>query len=57
MMETTDFSLSRRELLEEMAHQAEVLDRVSRLLLEKSGNITTGDSEWTKTNCHARGNG
>uniref|UniRef100_A0A3P9LJY7 RIPOR family member 3 n=1 Tax=Oryzias latipes TaxID=8090 RepID=A0A3P9LJY7_ORYLA len=32
-------------LLEEMAHQAEVLDRVSRLLLEKSGNITTGDSE------------
>ncbi|XP_078804104.1 RIPOR family member 3 isoform X3 [Oryzias latipes] len=43
MMETTDFSLSRRELLEEMAHQAEVLDRVSRLLLEKSGNITTGD--------------
>ncbi|RVE73333.1 hypothetical protein OJAV_G00049200 [Oryzias javanicus] len=43
MMRRTSFSPSRRQLLEDMGHQAEVLDRVSRLLLEKSGNVTIGD--------------
>ncbi|GLD61226.1 protein FAM65C, partial [Lates japonicus] len=36
MIRTTDFSPSRRDLLEEMALQAEVLDRISCLLLEKN---------------------
>ncbi|XP_014864191.1 PREDICTED: protein FAM65C isoform X1 [Poecilia mexicana] len=40
MMKTSDFSLSRRELLQEMSNQTAVLDRVSGLLLEKSDNIT-----------------
>ncbi|XP_029358239.1 RIPOR family member 3 isoform X1 [Echeneis naucrates] len=43
MWRTTDFSPSRRELLEEMAVQAEVLDRVSCLLLEKNDNISARD--------------
>ncbi|XP_044069271.1 RIPOR family member 3 isoform X2 [Siniperca chuatsi] len=43
MMRTTDFSPSRRELLEEMALQAEVLDRVSCLLLEKNDTISAVD--------------
>ncbi|XP_035517702.1 RIPOR family member 3 [Morone saxatilis] len=43
MITTTDFSPSRRELLEEMALQAEVLDRVSCLLLEKNDNISARD--------------
>lgn len=43
MMKTTDFSPSRRDLLEEMALQAEVLDRVSCLLLEKNDNISAID--------------
>lgn len=43
MIKTTDFSPSRKELLEEMALQAEVLDRVSCLLLEKNNNISTND--------------
>lgn len=42
-METTDFGPSQRELLEEVSHQAEVLDRVNCLLLEKSDTITAGD--------------
>jgi len=45
MIKTIDFSPSRRELLEEMSHQAEVLDRISCLLLEKNDNITAGDSQ------------
>ncbi|XP_042349870.1 RIPOR family member 3 [Plectropomus leopardus] len=36
MIKTTDFSPSRRDLLEEMALQADVLDRISCLLLEKN---------------------
>ncbi|XP_076600706.1 RIPOR family member 3 isoform X1 [Chaetodon auriga] len=43
MIQTTDFSPSRRELLEEMALQAEVLDRISRVLLEKSDSISAAD--------------
>ncbi|XP_017160072.1 RIPOR family member 3 isoform X1 [Poecilia reticulata] len=43
MMKTSDFSLSRRELLQEMSNQTAVLDRVSGLLLEKSDNITPRD--------------
>ncbi|XP_071396067.1 RIPOR family member 3, partial [Centroberyx affinis] len=38
-----DSSLSRRDLLEEMCLQAEVLDRVSCLLLEKNDNISASD--------------
>lgn len=44
MMRTTDFSPSRKDLLEEMALQAEVLDRVSCLLLEKNDTISASDS-------------
>lgn len=44
MIRTTDFTPSRRELLEEMSLQAEVLDRISCLLLEKNDNISTRDS-------------
>ncbi|KAG7236855.1 hypothetical protein INR49_000159 [Caranx melampygus] len=40
---TTDFNSSRRELLEEIALQAEVLDRVSSLLLERNDDITARD--------------
>ncbi|XP_028261692.1 RIPOR family member 3 isoform X2 [Parambassis ranga] len=43
MIRTTDFSPSRRELLEEMALQAEVLDRISCLLLEKNDNLSSRD--------------
>ncbi|KAM9408463.1 RIPOR family member 3 isoform 2-T4 [Pholidichthys leucotaenia] len=43
MIKMTDFSPSRRELLEEMTVQAEVLDRISCLLLEKNGNISARD--------------
>ncbi|XP_037535859.1 RIPOR family member 3 [Nematolebias whitei] len=43
MMKTIDFSPSRRELLEEMSNQADVLDRVNCLLLEKNDTITAGD--------------
>ncbi|XP_040014948.1 RIPOR family member 3 isoform X2 [Xiphias gladius] len=43
MIRTTDFGPSRRDLLEEMALQAEVLDRVSCLLLENSDNISARD--------------
>ncbi|MEQ2287578.1 hypothetical protein AMECASPLE_014040 [Ameca splendens] len=43
MMKTSDFNLSRRELLQEMSNQSEVLARVSCLLLEKSNNITPRD--------------
>lgn len=43
MIRMTNFSPTRRELLEEMALQAEVLDRVSHLLLEKN-NISASDS-------------
>lgn len=45
MIRTTDFSPSRRDLLEEMSLQAEVLDRVSCLLLEKNDNISATDSK------------
>lgn len=45
MLRTTDFSPSRRELLEEMALQAEVLDRISCLLLEKNDNLSPRDSK------------
>ncbi|XP_078139727.1 RIPOR family member 3 [Centroberyx gerrardi] len=40
---TADSSLSRRDLLEEMSLQAEVLDKVSCLLLEKNDNISASD--------------
>ncbi|XP_029287545.1 RIPOR family member 3 isoform X2 [Cottoperca gobio] len=43
MIKTTDFSPSRRDLLEEMSLQAEVLDRISCLLLEKSDGIAARD--------------
>ncbi|XP_037642225.1 RIPOR family member 3 isoform X1 [Sebastes umbrosus] len=43
MIKTTDFSPSRRDLLEEMALQAEVLDRVSCLLLENNDSISARD--------------
>lgn len=42
MIKTRDFGASRRELLQEMSNQTEVLDRVSGLLLEKS-DITPRD--------------
>lgn len=45
LIRTTDFSPSRRELLQETALQAEVLDRVSCLLLEKNDSISARDSE------------
>ncbi|XP_027859947.1 RIPOR family member 3 isoform X1 [Xiphophorus couchianus] len=47
MMKTSDFSLSRRELLQEMSNQTAVLDRVGGLLLEKSHNITPRDGQRT----------
>uniref|UniRef100_A0A1A8EJU6 Family with sequence similarity 65, member C n=1 Tax=Nothobranchius korthausae TaxID=1143690 RepID=A0A1A8EJU6_9TELE len=40
---TTDFSPSRRELLEEISIQTQVLNRVSCLLLEKSDSISAQD--------------
>ncbi|KAL7408505.1 hypothetical protein ABVT39_024507 [Epinephelus coioides] len=43
MIRTTDFSPSRRDLLEEMALQAEVLDRISCLLLEKNDSLSARD--------------
>ncbi|KAM8755923.1 RIPOR family member 3 isoform 1-T2 [Acanthopagrus schlegelii] len=43
LIRTTDFSPSRRELLQETALQAEVLDRVSCLLLEKNDSISARD--------------
>ncbi|KAL3058071.1 hypothetical protein OYC64_010287 [Pagothenia borchgrevinki] len=43
MITTTDFGPSRRELLEEMSLQAEVLDRISCLLLEKNENLCARD--------------
>uniref|UniRef100_A0A3Q3R829 FAM65 N-terminal domain-containing protein n=1 Tax=Monopterus albus TaxID=43700 RepID=A0A3Q3R829_MONAL len=43
MIRTTDFSPSQTQLLEEMSLQAQVLDRVSCLLLEKNDNITARD--------------
>ncbi|XP_008319118.1 RIPOR family member 3 isoform X1 [Cynoglossus semilaevis] len=43
MIRVTDFTPSRRDLLEEMSLQAEVLDRVSYLLLEKNDNISACD--------------
>lgn len=46
MTRTTNFSPSRKELLDEIALQAEVLDRVSCLLLEKNDNISASDSQW-----------
>ncbi|XP_034005824.1 RIPOR family member 3 [Trematomus bernacchii] len=43
MITTTDFGPSRRELLEEMSLQAEVLDRISCLLLEKNESLCARD--------------
>ncbi|KAM3622068.1 uncharacterized protein V6R79_020025 [Siganus canaliculatus] len=43
MIKATDFSPSRKELLEEMALQAEVLDQVSCLLLEKNDSVSARD--------------
>ncbi|KAI9541272.1 hypothetical protein NQZ68_032276 [Dissostichus eleginoides] len=43
MITTTDFGPSRRELLEEMSLQAEVLDRISCLLLEKNDSLCARD--------------
>ncbi|KAG7494880.1 hypothetical protein JOB18_039351 [Solea senegalensis] len=43
MIKTTDFSSSRRDVLDEMSLQADVLDRVSCLLLEKNDNISAAD--------------
>ncbi|XP_070406041.1 RIPOR family member 3 [Nothobranchius furzeri] len=40
---TTDFSPSRRELLEEISIQTQVLNRISCLLLEKNDNISARD--------------
>lgn len=45
-MSTTDFGPSQRDLLEEMSLQAEVLDRVSCLLLEKNDSISARHSKW-----------
>lgn len=46
-MIATDFSPSQREILEEMSLQAEVLDRVSCVLLEKSDNFSAADSQYS----------
>ncbi|KAK2861602.1 hypothetical protein Q5P01_001135 [Channa striata] len=43
MLGTTDFGPSQRDLLEEMSRQAEVLDRVNCLLLEKNEDISARD--------------
>ncbi|CAJ1050869.1 RIPOR family member 3 isoform X1 [Xyrichtys novacula] len=43
MFKLTDFAASRHELLEEMSLQAEVLERVSCLLLEKNDTISAKD--------------
>lgn len=43
---TTDFNSSRRELLEEISLQAEVLDRVSGLLLERNDDISARDRQY-----------
>ncbi|XP_039653584.1 RIPOR family member 3 [Perca fluviatilis] len=43
MITTTDFSPSRRDLLEELALQAEVLDRISCLLLERNDSLSARD--------------
>ncbi|XP_034441440.1 RIPOR family member 3 isoform X2 [Hippoglossus hippoglossus] len=43
MTRATDFSLSRTDLLEETSLQADVLDRVSGLLLEKNDHISARD--------------
>ncbi|XP_065811338.1 RIPOR family member 3 isoform X1 [Labrus bergylta] len=43
MLRATDFPPSRQELLEETSLQAEVLDRVSGLLLERNDNISAKD--------------
>lgn len=46
VLRVTDFTPSRRDLLEEMSLQAEVLDKISSLLLEKNDNISANDSEY-----------
>lgn len=43
MMRSTEFGPSQRELLEETSHQAGVLERVGRLLLEKKADVTAAD--------------
>lgn len=43
VLRVTDFTPSRRDLLEEMSLQAEVLDKISSLLLEKNDNISAND--------------
>ncbi|XP_069387791.1 RIPOR family member 3 isoform X2 [Paralichthys olivaceus] len=43
LIKTTDFGLSRTDLLEETSLQADVLDRVSCLLLERNDNISARD--------------
>ncbi|XP_026162551.1 RIPOR family member 3 isoform X2 [Mastacembelus armatus] len=43
MIGTTDFSPSQRDLMEDTSLQAEVLDKVSCLLLEKNDNISARD--------------
>ncbi|XP_053724156.1 RIPOR family member 3-like isoform X1 [Synchiropus splendidus] len=42
-MATTEFSLARTDLLEEMSLQASVLDTISCLLLEKKDNVAAAD--------------
>lgn len=44
-MQTTDFAPSQRDLLDEMALQADVLDGVSCLLLERSDVVSAHDGE------------
>ncbi|XP_041633707.1 RIPOR family member 3 isoform X2 [Cheilinus undulatus] len=43
MLKTTDFTPAREELLKETSLQAEVVDRVSGLLLERNENISAKD--------------
>ncbi|XP_061582584.1 RIPOR family member 3 isoform X1 [Cololabis saira] len=43
MLRTSEFGPTRRELLEEASRQADVLDRVSFLLLEKSDGVAARD--------------
>lgn len=47
MLAETDFSPSRKELLQEVSLQAEVLQKISCILLEEDRGVSAGDSEWT----------
>lgn len=45
MTRATDFGPSRTDLLEETSLQADVLDRISSLLLEKSDDVSARDGQ------------